>query len=257
MTGAIGVQLSLLPDTGAIPAGSCPALADNCNENAATSDRGTVPQLKITDLAGNLIRLDGVNPVLSEGTPIRVTAAASTLTGGCASGAAQYRFTRNGALAQDWSAKAYFQDSLSYFASYTVQVRCSSDFSCTSLVGEATGIDDIDLNMLQNGSATWRSEPQSAPFAGYDVFRGAQVDDGNAATANPPNNMGTGFATLACNVPQSLPTGTLISVATGTPPAANTAQYFLVGHNNTTGGAMTVLGFRSNGTVRISPLSCP
>jgi hypothetical protein len=264
VTGVITGQRSLLPDTGPIPAGSCPASADNCIETTANSDKGTAPQLKVTDLNGNLVRADGVSQVLSEGTPIRVTAAGSTLPGACVNGTAQFQFTKNGVLAQDWSAKTFFQDSLTFGTQYSVQVRCSSDFSCTSIGALATGVDDIFLTMSYDrvtgvATASWKSRDQSLPaatFAGYDAFRGTQADDGSASTAGVPDVALSTLATLSCDVAQVTPVGTTMSVTTNTTTPLNTVHYFLVGHNRIS-GANTALGLRSNGTMRTSPISCP
>ena len=103
-------------------------------------------------------------------------------------------------------------------------------------------------------TASWQSRDQSAPpagLAGYDAFRGTQADDGSASTAGVPDiSLGT-LTTLSCNVAQVLPVGTTMSVTTNTTTPANTVHYFLVGHNQTS-GASTVLGLRSNGTLRVS-----
>ncbi|HEV8699781.1 MAG TPA: thrombospondin type 3 repeat-containing protein, partial [Candidatus Polarisedimenticolia bacterium] len=300
VTGAITGQRSLLPDTGPIPPGSCPASVNNCNESAGT-DKGTTPVIKVTDLDGNLIRRDGVGIAYAPaGTPIRISAADSTIDGGCFNGAAQYQFTKNGQLVQDFSAKTFYQDTMAPGASYKVQVRCSSDFSCTSINGATTTsipyVDDLDLNVSHGRSCTgnpckaciadadcspsfgtcalaapittfcWASTDQAAPLAGYDLFRGTVTDDGSAGTANLPDTILASLAPITtlsfpqpsgCNLPQVLPAGSTVRATLNIVTPANTVQYFLVGHRNTTAGARTVLGLRSNGTPRISPISCP
>jgi len=108
-------------------------------------------------------------------------------------------------------------------------------------------------------TASWKSRDQSLPaatFAGYDAFRGTQADDGSATTAGVPDTALSTLATLSCNVAQVNPVGSTMSVTTNTTTPSNTVHYFLVGHNRTS-GANTALGLRSNGTMRIAPISCP
>src|SRR6185503_989016 len=107
-------------------------------------------------------------------------------------------------------------------------------------------------------TVSWLSRDQSAPagLAGYDAFRGTQADDGSAATVGVPDVALASLTTLSCNVAQALPVGSTMSVTTSTTTASNTVHYFLVGHNQVSGGS-TVLGLRSNGTLRVSPISCP
>jgi len=267
VTGVLTGQRSLLPDVDPGPPTSCPAQADNCDENAAGTDRGTSPALKITNLAGNPI--DGSAFVATTGASIRATAVDSTLPGGCTDGVAQFRFEKNGVLVQDWSAKTFYQDAPTADATYAVQVRCSSDPGCTSVTGAAAVVQvyagdgsDIVLAVshdLGSGVTTigWPSRPQPAPLAGYDVFRGVQADDGSGLSPIVPDVSLATLGSLYCDVAQALPIGTSVTVTTQASPPAGSAHYYLAGHNHPATGARTPLGPRSDGTVRLAPIGCP
>jgi hypothetical protein len=131
--GTVESQVTPSPDTKPSPGGACPAGCDN-----TVGDRGTNVILRATDLAGTI--LDGLANVATAGQAIRVTAVDSTLPGGCVSGNAQFRFEKNGVLAQDWSSKTFFQDSPEATATYRAFARCSSDHSCTSLAGKSIDV---------------------------------------------------------------------------------------------------------------------
>jgi len=223
VTGAITGQRSLLPDTGPLPPGSCPASTDNCNENLAATDKGTTPVLKVTDLNGNVIRNDGVGLAYAPaGTPIRVTAADSSVSGGCFNGAAQFRFTKNGALVQDWSAKTFYQDTMAAGASYSVLVRCSSDFSCTSLVGATTlsnpYVDDIDLSVANRVCST-----NQLTVCNSDFFCVGGTTP-NAACVPPTTSCGTGVCTATCTASGVCVTSTVLSWPS-TPQASPLSGY--------------------------------
>jgi len=138
--GVLTKQVLPVADTRPAPATACPtSSADFCNENATSTDKGTLPQIKATDLNGNIF--DGVNFAPVAGQNIRVSAVASTIPGGCTNGVPQFQFTKNGTLVQDWSSKTFFQDSPEgQSARYTALVRCSSDTSCTSLTGASVTV---------------------------------------------------------------------------------------------------------------------
>jgi len=134
ITGVVTMQVTPDPDTKPPVAGSCPATAaENCDENASGTDNGTLPRIAITDLDGNPF---GAGRVPVAGQSIRVSAADSTIPGGCADGGVQFRFSKNGVVVQDWSGNASFLDTATeYSPTYSVLVRCSSDTTCTSLAG--------------------------------------------------------------------------------------------------------------------------
>ncbi|MBI1951026.1 MAG: thrombospondin type 3 repeat-containing protein, partial [Acidobacteria bacterium] len=271
VTGVITGQRSLLPDPGPIPPTACPVnAADICDENMASTDKGTTPQLTIKNLAGSAIYTDGLACNTAIGQSVLVSASGSSLPGGCTDGAAQFRFSKNGSLVQDWSSKSVYQDAPAGDATYTVQVRCSSDFSCTSQTGATVSVDflpcdgsDIALSVSHDRASgvttlTWPSGPQTAPFAGYDVFRGAQVDNGlTGLPAQVPDSALATLAPLSCNLAQVLPIGTTMSATTSELTPANTAHYFLVGHRDTRPGVRTKLGPGVINTIRVAPINCP
>jgi Thrombospondin type 3 repeat len=255
VSGVLAQPAALSVDTKPGPGGICQT---GCNPTVG--DQGTSVLLKITDPEGNL--LDGVTHLALDGQTIRVSAADSTLPGGCTSGTTQYRFTKNGAVAQDWSSKAYFEDSPLTDASYTAKVRCSSDFTCTSQIGASMSLavytgdgQDLTLTLQRPTPAStttlsWIARPQPASMAGYDLFRG---------TVPPPD---TGLGTLApfaCHIAQGAIGSTISTPAMVDPavPAPGTAFYYLAGHRSLTAGAKTALGRASSGSVRIAPVACP
>ncbi len=132
ITGVVASQVAPVPDLKPAPPLVCPTTAaDNCNESAAGSDKGTLPQIKATDLNNNAF---GTSLVPVAGQPILISAGDSSLPGGCTGGGAQFEFSKNGVVVQEWSGKASFLDtSTEYSPTYSVRVRCSSDTSCTSL----------------------------------------------------------------------------------------------------------------------------
>jgi len=132
ITGVVTSQVAPVPDLKAAPPTVCPATtADDCNESAAGTDKGTLPQIKTTDLNNNVF---GASLVPVAGQSILVSAVDSSLPGGCADGGAQFEFGKNGVVVQEWSGKASFLDTpTEYSPTYSVRVRCSSDTSCTSL----------------------------------------------------------------------------------------------------------------------------
>src|SRR5207244_3104987 len=118
--------------------GSCPTGTSVCNENASATDKGTLPAIKVTDLQGNVFG-SSLTPVA--GQTILVTAAGSTIPGGCANGGAQFQFTKEGNLVQDWSSNPVYRDTANeYSPTYKVQVRCSSDTTCTSVNGKSVKV---------------------------------------------------------------------------------------------------------------------
>ena len=128
LTGAVTRQLAPEPDT--VPrTGTCaPAPCD-----PAVGDAGTAPALVATDLNG--VPLDGATNVPTGGSPVRLSGTGSTFPGGCASGAAEYQFLKDGAVAQDWSDSPYFEDSPDRTTRYGLKIRCSSATACTSVAG--------------------------------------------------------------------------------------------------------------------------
>ncbi|HYV84301.1 MAG TPA: thrombospondin type 3 repeat-containing protein [Patescibacteria group bacterium] len=162
LTGAIRSQVTPLPDT--IPrTGSCPATA--CNP--ATGDAGTNAVLGITDLAGRVV--DGSSFVPTAGQTLRISAAGSSLPGGCSGGVAEYEIRRNGAVIQDFSPKPFVLDAPDASAHYTARVRCSADHACTSVLGAAR---DVGVSSGDGGDVAlgaWGSPFNPGLGVSYDI----------------------------------------------------------------------------------------
>ncbi len=252
-TGVIETQVSPLPDTRTPLAGTCPAA---CNGSVAGSDHGTTPVLVVRESNGN--------GVIEAGERVVLDASGSTLPGGCVGGVAQYRFTKDGIIVQDWSTNNNYLDAPLLDADYRLYVRCSADVvNCSGTVGAGgsakvyTG-DGQDIALTANyGTAgrtalSWIARPQPSSVAGYDVFRGELV-------GNPGD---PGLATLAC-IGSDLPQPALGSIiAFNDPidpalPVAGHAWYYLVGHSSKVAGARDALGRRGDGVVRTAPVTCP
>jgi len=279
VTGVITSQASPLPDTGSTPPATCPGSASaNCNEALGT-DRGYVVAVTLSDQNG-----DGV---FENGETILFNASATTNPGGCANGVTEYRFVKNGAVAKDWSANAFFKDAPTADAVYQVLARCSSDApagtpptSCTTVTGVSQTVQvytgdgqDIPLTVTHNRTTnvttvTWPARQQPFPMSGYDAFRGSvQVAAVPPATGLVPDVNLSSLVTMQCDMGIGAAPGTPLSVAmqpTDPQPGLGAAQYFLVGHSNTTAGQNTTLGRKRLVTsgvtttpVRVAPITCP
>jgi hypothetical protein len=286
VTGAITSQLPPEADTKADALGACPATAAaNCNETAVvpcplggSSDNGTCPRLDVVNLSNQTI--DNVVNVAERGEALRISGIATSLAGGCTGGVAQFRFTKTrllpdgspdpsatSTLVQDWNGKTFFQDAPETDTRYDVQVRCSSDFSCTSTTGATTTVrvypgdgSDIRLSLTKLTPASaatlnWDARPQPAPMTGYDTFRATQPP-------GPPVGLGA-FGAFSCNVSQGTIGGPPVTVADASPDApVGSAYLYLVGHSSPTAGALTAVGRvpalpPGMGVVQIAPVACP
>ncbi|MFQ5877165.1 MAG: thrombospondin type 3 repeat-containing protein [Acidobacteriota bacterium] len=239
-----------------VAAATCPTAGAECNEGFDPSDNGTLPALAATDLNGAII--DGVNVLAQAGELVRISAINSTIPGGCANGAAQFQFFKDGELAQDWSSKTFLQDSPTSDATYTVQVRCSSDFSCTSTQGASLTLPvytgdggDISLSASHAAGTTtlsFKARPQPPSLSGYDLFRGS--------ITTPPDTGLSTLVTLSCNIAQQA-LGSNISGTDSETPAVGNAFYYVAGHRSVDPSATTVLGRASDGSVRRAGFTCP
>jgi Thrombospondin type 3 repeat len=162
LTGAIRSQVTPLPDT--IPrTGSCPATA--CNP--ATGDGGTNPVLDITDLTGRVV--SGSSFVPTAGQTLRISAAASSLPGGCSGGVAEYEISRNGEVIQGFSPKPFVLDAPDATTHYAARVRCSADHDCTSVLGAAR---DVGVSSGEGGDVAlgaWGSPFNPGLGVSYDL----------------------------------------------------------------------------------------
>jgi len=276
--GALTVQTLPVVDSRPIPAGSsCPTNpATFCDETTAASDKGTVPAIKATDLNG--VVFDGVNYVPRAGHSIRISAAASTLPGGCTNGVPQFQFTKNGVVVQDWSSKPFFQDSPDLVATYSVLVRCSSDTSCTSVNGATvtvpvySGTDGVVFGSVHSafdpstgvqytppgGAGTTTLNLYTPTGFQVDVYRGTITSLGSASGGSidsvPPNwdyTAGTGCFKKNQNVVAGNVTVALAQVDDAN-PTLGTATYYLA---NSAPNAQinTNLGCVTPGRCRLAP----
>ncbi len=224
ITGVVTSQVTPVPDVKPAPATACPAdSTQNCDEGAPGTDKGTNIVLKVTGLSDRV--LDGASLASSvvAGEPYVISAVDSTLPGGCVNGVAQFQFSRNGAVVQDWSSKPVFQGSPEQFAEYTVKMRCGSDFTCTSANAKT-----IDV-MPYRGDG---DDVQFAVLAGQPLFAlGVQYFRGTCAAGALP-------------APLSCPTAgkpMVALLAAGTFPCNTAAQCG--------GGAACLIGVCSAGAV--------
>jgi hypothetical protein len=213
------------------------------------------------------------NGIYERGEALELSASNTTNPGGCADGEVQYRFLKDGAIVQDFSAQAIYRDSPLVDATYQVMARCSSNPACTTTIGATTGTKvypgdgtDLDLNLTHDrvtGVTTLRFAARTQPptMSGYDVFSGSQADDGLSTTPGVPDTGLASLASLSCNTGIGVPVGTDVVVTTSptSQPATNTMFYYLAGHSSITAGARTALGRGVNNTVRLNPpaASCP
>jgi hypothetical protein len=251
INGAITTQASPTADAGAIPPATCPAPAAQCNP--ALGDHGYTVSLTISESSG-----DGI---YEKGETTQLSAASTTNPGSCANGVTEYRFLKNGAVAQDWSASPFFKEGASVDTTYVVLARCSSTPACTTTTGATQSIlaypgdgTDIQLDVVQlapgNHVLRWNARPQPPSMSGYDVIRYTQPPA-------PPVNL-AGAIQLGCAVGVGVPVGSQIQVTDLAIPALGTAFDYWVGHSGVPAGSRAALGRRSDNTIRIAPVgACP
>ncbi|HEV8700085.1 MAG TPA: thrombospondin type 3 repeat-containing protein [Candidatus Polarisedimenticolia bacterium] len=263
VTGAITTQASPVPDPDTPPASTCPAGPDQkCN--SSLNDKGFIVSLTAADANGN--------GIYEKGETAELSASGTTNPGGCSDGEVQFRFLKDGVLAQDFSAQAIFRDSPAADASYQVMARCSSNPACTTTTGASAAIkvypgDGTDVFLtLTHDRATgittlhFPARPQPPTMSGYDAFSGAQSDDGQSTTAGVPDTALSSLAILACGTGVGVLVGTDIPIALAvSQPLPNAMFYYLAGHSSVTAGAKTALGRGVNNTVRLTPpaATCP
>jgi hypothetical protein len=251
ITGAITAQVSPLADGKSAPPSTCPATSgDSCDQTQG--DGGYTVSVAILDTGNG----DGI---FERNEIIEFDASDTANPGGCANGVTLFRFLKNGAVAQDYSANAFYRDAPTSDATYQVLARCSADDACTTATGFTRAIqvytgdgEDIRLSVSHDrgtGVTTlrWPARPQAPPMSGYDVFRGTV----------PPANLSS-LTSIACDTGTGVPVGSdVVVTSSAAAPSAGTAHFYLVGHSNPTPGALTALGRHSNGSVRIAPITCP
>jgi hypothetical protein len=161
VTGAVQQQFTPVPDT-TPRTGSCPT--DACNEGVG--DAGTAPAIEVRDLNGSLV--DGATLVPSRGQTLRLSGSGSTFPGGCSNGAAEYRFERNGVVAQDWSTSPVFLDAPEATTHYRLLVRCSADHACTSVAGAVRDVGVLSGEGGEIALGAWGSPFDPSTGVTYD-----------------------------------------------------------------------------------------
>ena len=247
IVGTVEYQFTPQADLGASPGGVCldgslvatdPSGCDN-----SVNDGGTVVSLKVTDLDGNVI--DGIASTVTAGQSVRISAIDSQITGGCTGGIAEYQFFKAGTLVQDWGPKTFYLDApeanvienVASGGAYQAKVRCSTDFSCTSIVG---GHIDVPVYSGEGGDSffgTLASPPN--PNLGVQYNRttgmttlnwwnpGNQTGDLYKGTINTGANKGTLAAPFWILSNTTVPAACLSANVAGT--AASTGSNYTTG----------------------------
>ncbi|MFQ5876335.1 MAG: thrombospondin type 3 repeat-containing protein [Acidobacteriota bacterium] len=258
LTGAIESQFTPQADMDPPAQGACPA--DACDETAG--DGGFLVDVAVSDFDGDGLFVAGEQATIS--------AAGTVPVGGCVGGGTQYRFFKGEVPVQDWSSTPTFVDHPLRPTTYRAQVRCSVDPACTSSAS-ATGFntasilvysgdaDEIALSALHDRSTgvttiEWQSVFQPLTLTGYDVYAGP-ID----VSGDPALGTLSGVSCLASRLPQpaSAP-GPLLTVTDSATPTLGTATFFLVGYaHQTPAGTRSLVGRRSDGTLRPEQPLCP
>jgi hypothetical protein len=280
IVGTVTQQVTPQPDTRASAGGVCldgslaAVPASGCDNTVG--DGGTAVLLKVQDLDGNI--LDGITSTVTAGQSVRISAIDSQIVGGCANGIAEYQFFKNGELVQDWGPKTFYLDApeanvvetTAGAGSYGAKVRCSTDFSCTSVVGgqlnvpvysgeggdsffgELTSPPDPSVGIQYNpgtGETTlnWWNPGNRA----VDVYRGT-IDNGTKGTLATPfyvlDNTAAGASCYLQDV-AGAPTSTGSNYTSGPlnqaadpNPALGEAIYYIASGNQPGGTTVDALG---------------
>ena len=123
------------------------------------------------------------------GQPIVITAVDSTIPGACVDGEPEYQFTRSGVIVQPFGPKSFYLDAPDVYSPlYSVQVRCSSDPTCTSVVGASIQLAIYDgVDTESDGVVFGTNAPPYNAAAGviYDKTAGTTTLNFVSATAGP------------------------------------------------------------------------
>ncbi len=257
LTGAIQAQFTPSVDSKPPQAGACPV--KGCD--TTKGDNGFTVATTLTDESG-----DGI---IVAGEKITFSAGGTTNPGGCVNGGAQFRIFRDGVMAQDWSSNAGFVDNPTRDTRYSVQVRCSTDATCTSSAANAASIKtasaypgdgtDIALSVSHVGSTntttiTWPSRPQPPLVSGYNFYTGPINSSGDATL-----NTLSGIVCSGGTIPQpaGAPGPLVTKTEVGVTPAAGKAVFYLAGHHPVAATGQPALGRRGDGTIRPLGPICP
>ncbi len=255
VTGAIRDQVALQTDTRTAPPTTCPALAsDNCNENAAGTDRGFNVVVDLKD--------SNNNGMAERGETVQVEAIRTSNPGLCLRGVTEYQFRKNGVIVKDFSANAFYKDAPDFDTTYQVMARCSSDLACTTVTGASATIlsyrgdgYDIALNLAHNRSTgvttiafQARAQAPTIPqVSGYSMYSGTINSAGD-----PLLSTLSGMTCMGSSIPAAALDTTLFKTD-GVQPVLGKATYYLAGHNPTSSGTPGVLlGRRGDGTLNFN-----
>jgi hypothetical protein len=259
LTGAIESQSSPSADIKDPPVSDCPTGPDVCDESEAGADHGLLVDLQVSDSDG-----DGI---FFAGEGVTVSAAGTTIPGGCVGGGTEFLFFKDGAMVQDWSSDPTFTDNPIRAAFYLVRARCSADPACTSsslptaensetILVYRGDADEIVINAehdlsLPETTLSWESIHQPLVPDGYDVVTGA------FSTA------GAGIGGAVClgnRVAQELPApgSPVTKTDNGADPTVGEVVFYIAGYAHTVDAVTTtLLGRKSDGTLRAELPICP
>ena len=273
LTGAITEQVTPEPDDTPRTQAICPTTStDRCDETVG--DGGTTVVLKSVDpVTGD--EIGGVTTVATAGESVRITAINSTLPGGCVDGVAEYQFFKNGVLVQDFGPKSFFLDSPLANAQYIAKARCSTDFSCESVVG-----DTLDLAVYSgDGADSFFGARASPPDTSIGVVHDLATNSttlnwwapGSVDSDLYKGTLGTGFSKGSLALPDfylvdaancflsnvsgvEAPGGQGFNYTSGAldqtadpNPAIGFASFYLASRNAPGGGSVNALGCASPG----------
>ncbi len=226
ITGAITSQASPDADVKAPPAGTCPAAGDECDQTQGTG--GYVISLTANDANGN--------GIFENGERVGLDASGTANPGGCANGATEYRFFKDGQVVREFSASPFHNDSPTSFATYAVVARCSTDQACTSatatvdvavysgeggdvIFGTKTNPFDPSNGIVRaaNGDTTlrwWAPPPTTAMGGSVDIYRGSITTAGGGGSLTAANTFSLATGTCLNQPP-------LLGNYVGTPVPAN------------------------------------
>ena len=219
-------------------------------------------------MATTLVDESGDGLIVS-GERITFAAGGSANPGGCVNGGTQFRFFRDGVVVQDWSSNPSFIDNPTTDARYSVQLRCSTDNTCTSSATNAASIKPITaypgdgtdialavshVNATSTTTISWPSRPQPSLVSGYNFYTGTINSSGDAT-------LGTlsGMVCSGSTIPQpaGAPGPLVTKTETGVTPALGKAVFYLAGHHPVAATGQPALGRRGDGVLRPLGPICP
>jgi hypothetical protein len=149
-------------------AGDAPQCGSTCT--SVTASVATTP-----DANGGA----GAEELNAPGQPIELDASASS--GTCLDGALQYRFTGDGSVLREFSENPYLVDAPAAAVTYTVEVRCSTDVTCTDQTTIDVTVACPTGNTPLLGVFPETIQATSGSTWGWSIARGFQLLQGTLA----------------------------------------------------------------------------